>query len=428
MVETSVPRRSSFFSSLSYPQYRLLFFSTQTTYIGRWMEITVVTWLVLQMTNSPFLVGVLGMTRYASMLLGPFCGALADRFDRRNVLLTIQVVYAAASLVVAALFFTAQLAIWHLFVYVVIAGICYTADCSTRAAVASGLVRREHMVSAVSLVLGSLYITSIVGPLIGGSLFDLIPMSVSFAIITGSFVLSVVSLLGIRPRKEERVNHDSVWRNLVDGLIYIRKDQVLMALMISAALLNLTIFTYWNTLTPLFAREVLGTDAIGYGLLLAAIGTGAGAGSMISAAMSDTRRMYRVYIAATLLWPLVLMVFAGNKLFVLSLVLLVVAGIGHGLCLTVMQSLILLRTAPEMQGRVLGVRAFAIATLTPGNFLAGAGAQAWGVPATLVAESVVFFLATLFITLRMGLFKQCKLPLRPKGKAWTGTRSSRLSS
>ena len=114
------------------------------------METTVGAWLVLQMTDSAFLVGLLGACRFAPMMLGPFCGAVSDRYHRRRILMAVQGVYGSVSLIVVALFLTALLEAWHLFAYSLIGGICYTMDFSTRYAAAADIVQRKHLTAAIS--------------------------------------------------------------------------------------------------------------------------------------------------------------------------------------------------------------------------------------------------------------------------------------
>ena len=140
----------------NYSDFRLLWISSLSTYIGRWMETAVGAWLVLQMTDSPFLVGLLGVCRFAPMMLGPFFGAISDRYHRRRILLTAQGMYGTASLFVGFLFLTAFLDVWHLFAYVLVGGICHTLDFSTRYAAAADIVNRKHLVAAISLLVGSL--------------------------------------------------------------------------------------------------------------------------------------------------------------------------------------------------------------------------------------------------------------------------------
>ena len=119
MTDTIIIRaeRHSFLPALQYPKYRLLWFSAIGTYIGRWIETTIGAWLVLELTDSFFLVGLLGACRFASMILGPFCGTISDRLNRRIILLTVQLTYGAAALIIFLLFSSSQLQVWHLFVF-----------------------------------------------------------------------------------------------------------------------------------------------------------------------------------------------------------------------------------------------------------------------------------------------------------------------
>ena len=112
----------------NYSDYRLLWISSLSTYIARWMETTVGAWLVLQFTDSAFLVGLLGACRFVPMLLGPFFGAISDRYHRRRILLAVHGVYGTASLLVVVLFSIALLETWHLFVYTLIGGTCFALD------------------------------------------------------------------------------------------------------------------------------------------------------------------------------------------------------------------------------------------------------------------------------------------------------------
>ena len=168
--EASSMERHQFLAAWHYPQFRLLFVSSMGTFIGRWMETVVGAWLVLEMTDSPLLVGLLGTCRFVSMLLGPFCGTIADRFNRRKILITVQVVYAVSALIIMALFQTSHLEVWHLFLFTLVGGVSYTFDYSTLHATAADIVKRRHVVAAISLLFVAQGSTTILGPLLGGSL------------------------------------------------------------------------------------------------------------------------------------------------------------------------------------------------------------------------------------------------------------------
>ncbi len=390
--------RRGLLSAWGYPPYRLLLVSSFGTFIGRWIDTVIVAWLVLQMTDSPFLVGLLGTCRFIAMLLGPFCGTVADRFSRRRILITAQAVYAAGAILIMVLFLTATLEVWHLFLFTIVGGICYAFDYSTRHAVAADIVERQHLVTAISLLFVSQGSTAVLGPLLGGSLLEVIGASGCFALISAGFLLSFLALLPMKLKVAQRpVVRESMWRNLAAGIRYIRRDRALLALLLLAALVNLLVFPYWFTLMPVFARDVLHTEASGYGQLMAAVGLGYALGPLISASLPGSMSKGRLLVAVVLAWPSVLLVFAASRLFPLSLVLLFLAGINQGLSMALIQSLLLMWSSEEMRGRVSGARAFAVGTLPLGSLAAGAGAGAWGAPTMLVIDCALAIVLTIII-------------------------------
>ena len=198
---------------------------------------------------------------------------------------------------------------------------------------------------------------------------------------------------------ERAKNDDSVWQNLVAGLRYIKNDKALLALILLAALANLLILPYRYTLIPLFARDIFNTGASGFGELLAAVGLGATLGSLATGALPRTLNKGRILIAISIIWPALLMVLAATRLFPLSIVLLIVAGVAQGISMALIQSLLLLWSSAEMRGRVSGVRAFAISTLPFGNLITGTGASLWGAPLTLFIVSAAAILITALIAI-----------------------------
>ena len=385
----------------NYPDFRLIWISSLSTYIGRWMETTVGAWLVLQMTDSAFLVGVLGACRFAPMMLGPFCGAISDRYHRRRILLTAQGMYGTASLFVGFLFLTTFLDVWHLFAYVLIGGICHTLDFSTRYAAAADIVKRKHLVAAISLLVLAMGSTSVFGPLLGGNLLEFIKPGGCFMMIFGFFSLSFGLLYAVKIRGTGKSdNRSSMRKDLMDGLRYVKRDPVLFSLVCIAAMVNLFVFPFWFTLLPIFARDILHSTASGYGQLMASIGLGAALGSLLTGSLPESVNKGKLLIAAAIAWPGFLMIFSISRLFPVSVTLLVFAGASQGMAMALIQSMMLMRASEEMRGRVIGARAFAVATLPLGNLIAGSGADLLGTSVTLVIFSSAAILMTVFLALK----------------------------
>ncbi len=385
--------------ALSYPQYRLLWFSGLSSWIGRWMETVVGAWLVLELTDSPFLVGLLGACRFASMAFGPFCGTVCDRIGQRSILLAVQVAYGLASLVLLALFAFGRIEAWHLFAFTLLSGLFYTFDYSARYSAAACVVEDSHIVSSMSLLQVASGFTSVVGPLIGGSLLDAIGAVGSFLLIAVCFLLSWCLLLPLKigPQAVAR-RRGSIWKDLISGLHYIRDDRLLLSLILLAALVNLVVFPYTYVIIPIFARDILVTGPGGFGLLVAAAGLGAVLGSLgIGFLTSRFANHGRLLVGAIIAWPAILLLFAFSESLAFSIALLVLAGIGQGVALALLQALLLMGSTEEMRGRVSGTRAFAISTLALGNVVTGYEAALWGAPVAMVVNGSISILITVLI-------------------------------
>jgi MFS family permease len=307
--------RYIFLPALRYPQFRLLWVSGLCAWAGRWIDTAVGAWLVLELTNSPFLVGLLGACRFASMVMGPFCGAVCDRADRRVVLMTTQVIYGMASLAVLALFALGSIEVWHLFLFTLLGGLCYTFDFSARYSIAAGIVKSHHILSSISLMQAAGGITSVVGPLIGGGLLEVIGAKGCFALMAAGFLLSFMTLLPLKiGDKACPSGRISIWGELFSGLRYIVRDRLLFSLVVIAAMVNLLLFPYIYTLMPIFARDVLGVSAGRFGQLMAGAGLGAVLGSLVIGSLQQSANRGRFLIGAVMAWPLILVVlpYAGS--------------------------------------------------------------------------------------------------------------------
>jgi predicted MFS family arabinose efflux permease len=161
-----------------------------------------------------------------------------------------------------------------------------------------------------------------------------------------------------------------------------------------AAMVNLLIFPFAYTLMPIFARNILGTDASGFGQLMAGAGLGAVLGSLVVGFLPQSATRGRFLLSAIMAWPVILIFLSFSRSFQLFMVLLIVAGIAQGISITLVQALLLIRSAAEMRGRVSGARVLAISTLSLGSFLTGYIASLWNAPTALIINTSVFILIT----------------------------------
>jgi MFS family permease len=311
------------------------------------------------------------------------------------------VVYGTASLALLVLFASARIEVWHLFAFTLIGGLCFTFDFSARYSLAASIVKDHHIVSSISLMQAAQGATSVVGPLMGGKLLELVGATGCFALIATSFLLSLVALLLLKMDSRPLLsNRSSIGRELVSGLRYIIGDRLLFSLILMAAMVNLFIFPYAYTFMPIFARDILGTGSSGFGQLMAVNGLGTILGSLVAGSLPPSANRGKFLVGSLLFWPITLMTLSFSKSFQPAMALLLLAGVAQGISMALVYALLLIRSTEEMRGRVSGARTFAISTLALGNFLTGYLASLWNAPTALIINSSVFILITILTVFR----------------------------
>ena len=240
------------------------------------MESVVLAWFILNLSDSPFLVGAISGARMSLNIMALFAGAVADRVPRHRLLAYVEFAMAAFGIMMLVLILSGLLEMWHIFLI----------------AVTSGMVRVFQMPAAQSLVADTLpedrigngaafntlgrNIAMLIGPLVGGILFKSFGPQGSYTAIAGLYFLSGWFALGIRTTGSgARREPESVFHTVIGGLKYVKGQQVLWTTLVLALIIESSGWTFHTTLMPIFARDVLDTDSAGLGLLLFAFGIGA---------------------------------------------------------------------------------------------------------------------------------------------------------
>ncbi len=374
---------------LKYRQFRLLVLSSFFLFAARWMEVVVLGWLVLELTDSPFLVGVASAFRFIGWSLGPLGGALSDRIERRRLLLVAQSINTITALGLLTLLATGWLQVWHIFAAVLVAGTTYAFDYPARFAMIGDVVESGDMLNAVAVNRAAQNITAVVGPVLGGSLLLLVGFSGAYGLVAALYVANVVAVLSLSrtpvARSEER---ESVWQGLRQGLGYSLREPNIRAVLMLAALANLLGFPLSHALMPVFARDVLDVGAGGLGLLIGAIAAGALMANLGLASLRHPRRRGRLLALGFILWPVMLVGFALSSWYPLSLGLLFAGGIFQDVAMVSSATVLLTSVSGEMRGRVMGLRGLAVTTLPAGSLVAGALTERFGAPMTMMLFGV----------------------------------------
>lgn len=391
-------QKGGILASLRYRNYRYFWIATMLASGGRWMEAIVLSWLVLKMTGSPFLVGLVVACRWIGYGLGPIFGAWADRYDRRKLLLIVTSSSVVYSFVLAILIAMDLIQLWHAILIALAASLAHGFDFPLRYAFTADLVDKPVLSNAVALSTVAIDVTAILGPAVAGLLINVIGTDGVTWILTGNYALNVLVLYMIRNApKIEKVPEGSIWKNLIEGARYIRSNPPIFALLVMAFAYNQFEFSLRYALVPVIADKILNVGAAGYGFILAASGVGALIGATIIAGLGDFRHKAWLCIVSSVIVGIAAGAFSNSTSYPLSMGLMGCVGLLEAIGMTTMAALLLLLTPSEMQGRVMGVRSLAILPLATGSLVAGALASQFGAPTAGTINASLQLLSMLII-------------------------------
>ena len=384
-------------------RYRLLWVTGLCANAARWMDVVVLGWLALTLTDSPLMVGVAAFCRAAPMMaLGPFAGVLADRLPRVRVMSAVQVLNIAAALVLALLFGAGLAGFGALVAIQAILGVAWVLDFPSRRTVLFVVAGRDRLTAAVSLETMSMQAAKMVGPLLGGLLLARAGPAacyVAFAALSaGAFVAT--RRLGRRISLPGSPGVEPVLESLQDGLREARRHPAVLGVLVVTVLMNTLVFPYQQML-PVFARDVLRVGPVPLGLLVAAQGLGALVSSALIGWRGGEIGHGRLFAGSAFTGALLLLAFAASPWYVLSLALQFAIGLtdsGFG----TMQSAIVLLAAPERaHGRIMGILSACIGSQPLGSVWVGFLASNFGAPMATGLNAAVAAILMIPVTLRL---------------------------
>jgi MFS family permease len=387
---------------LRYRDYRYLTVSSFLWFAVRWMETVVVAWMVLEMTNSPFWVGLVGAMRFAGVALTPLAGMVADRISRRNLLAYSQALGALVVAFILVLLLAGRLEVWHIVVFSLLRGINFAFDFPVRYALLVDVVTPEEQLNAVSLNRAATDVTAAIGPVSGGALMVLLGYPGAFWLMLALSVTNLVMVLFMddSPAPGTR-REETLWSSLKEGFLLCRRDNAIMGVLGLAFAANLLGFPLIHALLPVFAKQVLHVGPAELGLLAGSVGIGAFAGSLLLAWRGSQTEGKTLIWISFLYWYVTIILFAMFPYFGFSLLLLMVIGSGQAVAMVTTTTYLLHRASPEMRGRIMGIRGLAIISLFGGNLVGGALTGWLGAPTALVIFGAAGILSTVALCLRL---------------------------
>jgi MFS family permease len=322
---------------------------------GTWIELTATSWLLYQLTDSPFLLGLNGVFRagpiFAFALIG---GTVADRVERRRLLLFTQSASVVTSLALGALVVSGHVVFWHVYVISLINATIAAFDAPARQSLFPMLVPRGQLQNAITLNAMLFQSGLLVGPAVAGILIARVGIASPFFVNAISYFAIIGALLAMRiPPIAPRGPLGSIRAELVGGLRYVRASAILPLVLAIEA--TLSIFGHNQALITIFARDVLGAGPEGLGLLLSSIGAGAIAGMVALLLVGDIRRKGAFMLASGGVYALTLLIFAWSRSFPLSVAVLAVLGFADATWGTLRNAIAQLAAEDAYRGRVMSL-------------------------------------------------------------------------
>jgi len=391
------------FSALRYRDFRLLWFGAVTATTGTWMQTVAQSWVVLSMTNSAFLLGVDGFLSTGPMLLFSLIGgALADRLERRRIMLLSQYLQMTFAFVLGFLIWTKTVKVWHIFLLSFLTGSAQSVSGPAYISLLPLLVKREDVPNAVAMNSMQFNLARVIGPILAGIALTAWGAAICFGLNGLSFVAVIIALMFIRSPQVAGAGGEkrSFMEEMKDGFRFVwhRKSlQLLTFLAFAGTFLGMPIVTF----LPVVARSSFKLDARRYSWLLTAYGVGSVAGALVVAASGNAAKKGRIALTLQAAFACLLFGFAFSRTLAISMVIAFFAGACIVGVISMYSSLVQLTTSDAMRGRVMSIFMLAFRGGMPlGNLLAGYVAQRWSITMALAVNGAVLAIVAVIFLLR----------------------------
>ncbi len=400
------------------PEFRTFFGGSMAASLGMWMQVVAQGWLVVTLTDSEFLIGLVSFCALIPFLLfSLFGGILADRLDKRQVLMGAQLLNATLTFGLATLILTGQIRLWHLMVGLFCTGSIAALSVPSLEAIVPEIVGKRNLLNGIALKSAQFYLAGVIGPTAGGFLTKYIGVAGGYYLYAVSMLVMFTALLLIRPQyaqPRQQADTEGMFQSLGTALWYVWGDRLMRTVLVLAGIQTLFLVPY-ATLLPVFAKFTLGLGPSGYGLLLAAAGAGAFAGSVLLAYKGEIRQKARWLLAGQFVSAVGITVFAFSTWLALSVVALFFVGLAMLVFLAMGNALLQTLSPDALRGRIMSVWMLICLGLWPlGSLQLGAVASVISPALALMVAVIVTLVGAVLVVYReRGLLLGMIEPERP---------------
>jgi MFS family permease len=403
-IESTAQRiRFKTFSSLRHLDYRYLWTGTLMMSAGQWVQQVTLGWLLYDLTGNSMLLGALnGLRAVPFLVTGPMAGVAADRMDRRKLLLRTQWILIITALCMGALVASPFLHVSHIFVFTLITGIAWSFTEPVRQSMIPSVVPKDDLVNAIALNSGGFNLMKVIGPALGGAMIVLFGGAGNFFVQSVAYmgVLVMIYLMHI-PDTAPEARRASAMANLKEGFAYVWSTPAVLALMTLAYVPRVFAVPY-QTLMPVFQKDVLKVGADGLGMLMAAPGVGAVIAVLTLATLANRLKRQGLFLVGSIVvLGFFLILFSQVRSFPLALVTLVIAGAFQMFFLASTATILQLIVPDELRGRVMSLYMLDRGFMPVGALFAGTTAHFIGAPLTVATMGAIVIVLAIFVAWRV---------------------------
>jgi MFS family permease len=391
------------FSSLRHLDYRYLWSGTLMMSAGQWIQQVTLGWLLYDLTGSSVLLGLLNGVRALPFLVtGPMAGVAADRMDRRKLMLRTLYVLIITALLMGSLVGSGLLHVWHIFIFTLITGVAWSFTEPVRQSLIPSVVPKQDLVNAIALNSGGFNLMKVLGPALGGLMIAMFGPAGNFFVQSSAYlgVLAMTYLMHVPPTPD-KARRSSALANLKEGFAYVWTTPAVLALMTLAYVPRVFAVPY-QTLMPVFQKDVLKVGPEGLGMLMAAPGVGAVLAVLILASVANrVKRQGLFLVGSIIVLGLFMILFSHTTSFPLALAVLVGVGAFQMFFLASTNTMLQLIVPDELRGRVMSLYMLDRGLMPAGALFAGVAAHFIGAPLTVSAMGVIVIILALFVAWRV---------------------------
>lgn len=399
--------------SLRHRNFRLFFSGQSISLIGTWIQRVALGWLVYRLTNSAFLLGLVGFSsQIPTFFLASFAGVLADRYDRHHILILTQTLAMLQALVLSVLVLFDLIRIWHVIILSIVLGIIDAFDMPTRQSFMVEMVEEKNdLANAIALNSSTVNSARLLGPSAAGMLIAAVGEGTCFLINAISYMAVIASLLLMKiGQKKVKPGTSRVWQELKEGFRYAAGFAPIRDLLLIFALINLAGMSY-TVLMPVFAKDLLHGGSSAFGFLMGSTGLGALGGTIYLASRKSVLGLDKMIPIAAAFFGFSLMVFSLSRLLYFSLGLMLLGGIGQIILMASCNTLLQTVVDDDKRGRVMSFFIMAFMGATPvGSLIAGALASKLGAPWTVFIGGLACIIGAFFFAKRLPILRKLTRP------------------